>query len=184
MTDYRRGGQVQTLEHPHHHHHRHHHENAAALEAPSLPMPQVSHHLYPIHESPVRIDREQCYDWRERSQHYSAPIHSRPKPRQCESANPPMMIQITPTMTARLRGARETQACIENDFYIPTSCFCCEANIFCIQDANYVLCPECKVVSPLSDGADPEFDGGVGLGFTFADLQQCTEEILARRRGV
>ena len=42
----------------------------------------------------------------------------------------------------------------------------------CIMDANYVVCPSCKVVSPLEAGADKDYHGGVGLGFTFEDLSK------------
>lgn len=50
------------------------------------------------------------------------------------------------------------------------------------MDANYVLCPTCKVVSPMEGCAEGGgLDGGVGLGFTFDDLQQWQHEILLRR---
>lgn len=87
-------------------------------------------------------------------------------------------ILIAPGLTACLRGATETWACVEQDFYIPTSCFCCQAEICCIMDASYVLCPVCRVVSQLDNGVE---DGGVGLGFTFEDLQQWQYKILLKR---
>lgn len=90
-------------------------------------------------------------------------------------------IEIAPGMMARLRGADETWAAVENDYYIPTQCFCCQLDICCIMDANFVLCPQCKVVSPLEGCAQPGFDGGVGLGFTFDDLQKWQGEIIHRR---
>ena len=50
------------------------------------------------------------------------------------------------------------------------------------MDATYVLCPVCKVVSPLDNGIDA-VQGGVGLGFSFDDLQKWqTEIILSQRR--
>ena len=90
-------------------------------------------------------------------------------------------IEIAPGIMARLRGAQETWSCVENDFYLPTTCFCCSSDLFCIMDANYVLCPMCKVVSPL-EGCATGMDGGVGLGFTFDDLQQWQHEIIVRRQ--
>lgn len=93
----------------------------------------------------------------------------------------PPMVNITATLQMRLRGARETWQCVENDFYIPATCPCCATDMFCIMDANYFLCPLCRVVSPLQGGADEEYDGGVGLAFTVTDLQQWQHEILARR---
>ena len=91
-------------------------------------------------------------------------------------------IEIVPGITARLRGADETWQAIANDYYMPTQCFCCQTDICVIMDATYVLCPVCKVVSPLDNGVAAE-QGGVGLGFTFDDLQKWqTEIILSQRR--
>ena len=50
------------------------------------------------------------------------------------------------------------------------------------MDANFVLCPLCKVVSPLQGGADLDYQGGVGLGFTMEDLQQWQHEIILRHK--
>ena len=92
-------------------------------------------------------------------------------------------IEIAPGITARLRGAKETWEAVENDFYLPITCFICQIDLFCIMDANYVLCPQCKVVSPMEGCAQQgSMDGGVGLGFTFQDLQQWQYEIVIRRQ--
>lgn len=88
-------------------------------------------------------------------------------------------IEISPGHTERLRGANETWHCIENDFFMPCQCFCCGESICCIIDATYVLCPTCKVVSPLDNGCN---GGGVGLGFTNDDLQKWQTEIILSRR--
>lgn len=92
-------------------------------------------------------------------------------------------IEIAPGIWARLRGAKETWSAVENDFFMPTTCFCCTTDIFCIMDANYVICPVCKVVSPMEGCAKPGgFDGGVGLGFTMDDLLKWQGEILEKQR--
>eukprot|EP00977_Amphora_coffeiformis_P001293 scaffold267_cov192-Amphora_coffeaeformis.AAC.7 len=121
-----------------------------------------------------------------------------------------MMVTIAPGLTARLRGAQETWDCIEQDFFIPTECVCCGLELCCIMDAHYVLCPACKVVSPLATmnaavadyydnveesgrgGGTPEPQdvmqegqgggGGIGLGFTMSDLRQWQYGILLNRR--
>lgn len=90
-------------------------------------------------------------------------------------------MEIAPGQRLRLRGARETWQCVENDYYLPTTCFSCDTDLCCIMDASYVLCPLCKVVSPVEGWAGgPE--GGVGLGFTYTDLAQWQQEIMQRRR--
>lgn len=84
----------------------------------------------------------------------------------------PVYIRIAPGLTARLRRVAETHNAIVQDFYIPTSCVACSTNLFCIMDANYVLCPLCRCVGRLEGGADLEYDGGVAIGFTWEYLQQ------------
>jgi hypothetical protein len=89
------------------------------------------------------------------------------------------MIEVAPGEFMRLRGAHETWKAIQNDFYLPCACICCELTLFCIQDATYVLCPECQVVNPLEkiDG----YDGGVGLGFTMEELAEWQNDIVTNR---
>ena len=90
------------------------------------------------------------------------------------------VVEIAPGVYHRLRGAAETWECVERDFYMPVSCFACAAELCCIQDASYVLCPTCRVVSRM-DGMSADHDGGVGLGFTMDDLCRWQSEILAKR---
>jgi hypothetical protein len=78
-------------------------------------------------------------------------------------------IEISPGVHVRLRGASETWKAIENDFYMPAECICCESTIFCIQNADFVLCPDCRVVSRM-EGSSHGILRGVGLGFKYEDL--------------
>jgi hypothetical protein len=94
------------------------------------------------------------------------------------------MVEISAGVHEPLRGADETVRAIRQDFYVPISCFGCSKDIFCIADAKYVICPECRVVSPIEEGA---LDGqsleqrGLGLGFTCESLFQMQSEILSER---
>ena len=89
------------------------------------------------------------------------------------------MIEVSPGQFLLLRGAEETWRAIACDFYMPCACACCSLTLFCIQDACFVLCPDCRVISPMLDhhhhhhnGITFEgFEGGVGLGFTMEDLR-------------
>jgi hypothetical protein len=107
-------------------------------------------------------------------------------------------VEISPGVYVRLRGAEETWDCIRHDFFMPCTCFGCSHELCCIQDADFVLCPTCRVVSPMnttSSGsenanaatasststADIEHKGGVGLGFTFDDLLKWQAEIIQGR---
>jgi hypothetical protein len=93
----------------------------------------------------------------------------------------PSSIEISPGVQVRLRGADETWRAIEYDYYMPAECICCESTIFCIQDADYVLCPDCRVVSRL-EGSSSRGMGGVGLGFKYGDLARWQDEIARARR--
>jgi hypothetical protein len=92
-------------------------------------------------------------------------------------------IEVAPGWHLRLRGADETVNAIENDFYTSCECTCCELTVFCIQDADYVICPVCREVSPVSTNETENYGrvGGVGLGFQIEALMKCQVEIVTRR---
>ncbi len=75
-------------------------------------------------------------------------------------------IEISLGHFAPLRGSQETTAAIQVGFSLKVICMCCEARLVCIADAEFVLCPCCKVVSPnyLNDDSMRELVYGVGLG--------------------
>lgn len=91
-------------------------------------------------------------------------------------------IEIVPGHSTRLRGAQETWQCIEQDFFMPVTCLACGLDLCCIQDADYVLCPICKVISPMDNIEESIGIGGVGLGFTLDDLARWQSEIIKSRR--
>jgi hypothetical protein len=72
-------------------------------------------------------------------------------------------IEIAPGVFAPLRGGQETLDAIQEGNCVNVHCFCCAAKLLCIYDAQYVLCPDCNVVS-LVDLAGKCDVGGVGLG--------------------
>jgi hypothetical protein len=84
-------------------------------------------------------------------------------------------IEVSPGEYLRLRGAEETLRAIRVDFYMPCECICCLLTIFCIQDADLVLCPSCRVISPMVR-VFKSCNGGVGLGFTMRELANYLKE--------
>lgn len=90
-------------------------------------------------------------------------------------------VEISPGLFSPLRGADETWKCIEKDFFLPTTCYGCTMDICCIQDASFVLCPECRVVSPLEGGPKTR---GVGLGFCFDDLFRWQSDIIREQERI
>lgn len=97
----------------------------------------------------------------------------------CSGESSQKSIEIAPGEFLTLRGANETWQSIQNDEFMPASCSCCHETIFCIQDAGFVLCPFCRVVSPMH-GNSP--DAGVGLGFCMEDLAKWQEQIRNEQR--
>lgn len=149
-------------------------------------MPRASHRLYPIPEDQACrsrvVPRMQQQQQPPPPQHHHHHPRQQPPVRQQQSKDTTIYVEIAPHVTARLRGARETWQCVKHDFFIPACCVSCRTNLFCIMDANFMICPVCKVVGPLQGGADQGYNGGVGIGFTLTDLQAWQCEILARRR--
>lgn len=115
---------------------------------------------------------------------YHRHLNSRPSARET-------ILELSPGVYARLRGAKETWQCIENDFHMPVNCYACSKELCVIQDAAYVLCPSCRSVSPVEQDYSnhPFFHhhqgglsrDGVGLGFTFEELFQWQAQIIRRR---
>jgi hypothetical protein len=84
-----------------------------------------------------------------------------------------VMVEIAPGVSTHLRRKQETVQAVRDGFFAPIHCFSCRLLLFCIADVCYVVCPECKVVSPLED--NPAAKGhhaiigrrhGLGLGIT------------------
>lgn len=81
-------------------------------------------------------------------------------------------VELTPGVTTVLRRAEETLKAVENNFFIPIACLFCTLDLFCIANAQFVVCPKCRVVSPMANGLGP-LKGkreGLGLGLTYGNL--------------
>jgi hypothetical protein len=137
--------------------------------------------------SDARSAEESRDFWWNKSSHHSPSLDRKraAKPDLSPISPPPsppqLTLEISPGLHVRLRGADETWKAIANDFYMPADCICCESMIFCIQNADYVLCPDCRVVSRMEDPSSPRGVGdvgGVGLGFKYEDLARWQEDIL------
>lgn len=103
-------------------------------------------------------------------------------------------IEVGPGIWMGLRGASETWAAVQEGSYAPTKCLSCGLDILVILDAEFVLCPSCRVVSPILQDDNPysssinssSIDGndnttaqkyGVGLGFRVEDLMRWQQEL-------
>ena len=98
--------------------------------------------------------------------------HVPPKPIQSSLSSrnviEPLKLEISPGVFATVRGANETEHAVSANHLIHLPCMACTMNISCIADAQYVLCPICKVIGPTNTTIRNGV-GGVGLGFCTDD---------------
>mmetsp|Transcript_8526 Transcript_8526/g.18400 ORF Transcript_8526/g.18400 Transcript_8526/m.18400 type:complete len:588 (-) Transcript_8526:237-2000(-) len=95
---------------------------------------------------------------------------------------PVKYIEVSPGLQLRLRGADETRDCIARDFFSPCLCLHCNAELFCISDAAYIICPLCRELTPLSLEDIDNHEGGVGLGFNMQDLERMQWDAIAEQK--
>ena len=81
-------------------------------------------------------------------------------------------IEITPGQFAQLLKGRQTWNAMHNGTAVVAVCIICDTKLQCCPEADYVLCPDCNVVSPLSNGgmrkgpsSRSRSMGAVGLGY-------------------
>lgn len=98
------------------------------------------------------------------------------------SSSSDVLIDIAPGVTELvLRGSDENYQAVSKNFYTNTSCSGCSLELCCIADALYVLCPTCKVISPLKPTTFEGSTGskhGLGLGFNYESLFHMQVEIM------
>ena len=148
---------------------------------------QRSHNRHVISDTPscsLDNDRHDYYQDREYQQERTAaftrqsdcknpPPLPLPPPFLKEADAPVIEIEISPGCYTPLRGSAETLHAFQHGDMIETLCFECLGRLGCISNCSCVLCPDCRVVSPVE-----EQDGGlrcsnmerfgVGLGLKLA----------------
>jgi hypothetical protein len=72
-------------------------------------------------------------------------------------------IEIAPGIFKPLRGSEETWKAIQTGNIVPTACISCSLSLHCLDDAEYVVCPACRVVGPV-ECCLQGFGWGIGLG--------------------
>jgi hypothetical protein len=64
------------------------------------------------------------------------------------------MIPVLPGVELPLCGATETWQAMESGWYTQCTCPCCNLAMLCVDTAEFVVCPECRVVSPVQGCCD------------------------------
>lgn len=83
------------------------------------------------------------------------------------SAAPPQPrseLEVSPGVFLPLYGADETYTALQQGQMQAAHCLICGLGLQCVNRAEYILCPDCKVVSPVFGGTAST--GAVGLGMT------------------
>jgi hypothetical protein len=90
-----------------------------------------------------------------------SPNYRRPRP----SAQP-VEVEVAPGEYMTLRGSEETLHAIELGRARLVTCFVCTASLACVPDCELVICPDCRVISPVPTSEDDSYTyyRGVGLG--------------------
>ena len=91
-----------------------------------------------------------------------------------------MTIEVSPGVSMLFRGSEETWKAVKENRICETECLGCDIPLYCVEDAELVVCPDCQTLSPVQndnpDGAnnDARCDrvGGLGLGFKEEALLQ------------
>jgi hypothetical protein len=68
-------------------------------------------------------------------------------------------IEVMPGIFCALRGSEETWQALLDGSTQHTKCASCSLSLECINAVSMVLCPTCRMITPLEGG-----DGGLGLG--------------------
>jgi len=110
----------------------------------------------------------------------ASPIYSTDK--NTSSKDTPLYLDIGGGVKARLRRTKETMQAVATGNFVPVTCMGCTTDLFCITDAEFLVCPVCKIVSPMTMAVMPQhqhgnedtvlFREGVGLGITYNVLHE------------
>lgn len=104
---------------------------------------------------------EECVSFGE-SSHSNRAQSAKPEQQSRSESEKPLSIEITRGQYARLLKGRQTWHAMHNGTALSAQCIICNGTLQCCPEADYVLCPDCNVVSPLR--APAMDDGGMGNG--------------------
>ena len=74
-------------------------------------------------------------------------------------------MEISPGVYVPFRGAKETWHAVATQTTHELVCFDCSTDLVCINDCEYTVCPDCRVVNPVFSDHPVGKPFGVGMGF-------------------
>jgi hypothetical protein len=97
--------------------------------------------------------------------------HHHHQPQQQQQQQQLKHIELMPGYHLPVLGAQKTHEALQQKQISACHCLSCTLSLCCCQDAEYVLCPECYVVSPIHSFIKPRKVGlGVGFGVKTSEL--------------
>jgi hypothetical protein len=69
--------------------------------------------------------------------------------RRARASTQPVEVEVAPGEFMPLRGSDETLQAIEMGYARIVTCFACCASLACVPDCELVICPDCRVISPI-----------------------------------
>jgi hypothetical protein len=127
-----------------------------------------------VHTAPLHKQRPQTKLYTDQIQLYN--YESWPK----SSSDFHPLVEVSPGFIVRLRGAQEVEEALTMGESATLTCTSCQANLSCVQNAEFVLCQACRFISPVQpprrDFCSPEdsdefrFGGGLSLGLINSPL--------------
>jgi hypothetical protein len=87
------------------------------------------------------------------------------------------LMEIAPGLSLPLRTTAETLQAVQRDTLLTHDCVSCTAALYCMQQAEVIVCPYCRVIEPLRHG---QSGGGVGMGFGARDLWEMRNAIAVK----
>eukprot|EP00542_Grammatophora_oceanica_P014446 CAMPEP_0194045964 /NCGR_PEP_ID=MMETSP0009_2-20130614/19080_1 /TAXON_ID=210454 /ORGANISM="Grammatophora oceanica, Strain CCMP 410" /LENGTH=415 /DNA_ID=CAMNT_0038691033 /DNA_START=102 /DNA_END=1349 /DNA_ORIENTATION=+ len=128
------------------------------------------------YEEQHRPQHPRHHDNKRDHHHHHQQNHQQQQQQPRHEEPPHQEIEVSPGYFLPLRGSQETMQALEVGCAVSIVCFCCQVKLKTVPDADYVICPDCRVLSPIPDEVKyANFDnswrerlGGVGLGLKVA----------------
>jgi hypothetical protein len=76
--------------------------------------------------------------------------------RRARLAPQPIEVEVSPGEFMLLRGSDETLEAIEMGYARMVTCFACSASLACVPDCELVICPDCRIISPICSEQDDD----------------------------
>jgi hypothetical protein len=87
-------------------------------------------------------------------------------------------VEVFPGVFLPVHGRSETLISMQQGQLQRCTCLVCAQTIMCVPQASYILCPDCRVVSPVDTSSDIKkvlygpHEGGVGLGMSCPEFDR------------